>query len=56
MSIITEMRMLRWSSGVTTKDIIRNGSIREKLGGTTIKDKVRESSFELQWPRASLNS
>ncbi len=44
---VAEMRMLRWMSGKTRKDRIRNESIRGSLGVAPIGDKMRES--RLRW-------
>ncbi|KAD4586681.1 hypothetical protein E3N88_24282 [Mikania micrantha] len=43
----TEMRMLRWMSGHTRINRIRNEVIRERLGVACISDKVREG--RLRW-------
>ena len=40
---VAEMRMLRWMSGKTRKDRIRNESIGGSLGVAPIGDKMRES-------------
>ena len=44
---VAEMRMLRWMSGKTRKDKIRNEFICESLGVAPIGDKMRES--RLRW-------
>ncbi|KAL4179082.1 hypothetical protein AMTRI_Chr13g118290 [Amborella trichopoda] len=44
---VAEMRMLRWMSGKTRRDRIRNESIGENLGIAPIGDKMRES--RLRW-------
>lgn len=44
---VAEMRMLRWMSGKTKKDKIRNEFIRGNLGTAPIGDKMRES--QLKW-------
>ncbi|KAI0513789.1 hypothetical protein KFK09_009819 [Dendrobium nobile] len=41
------MRMLRWMSGFTLRDRIRNEHIREKVGVAPVEDKIRES--HLRW-------
>ncbi len=43
----TEMRMLRWITGVTLKDKIRSEDIRLKTGVADVKDKIKES--RLRW-------
>ena len=43
----TEMRMLRWTIGVTRLDRIRTEVVRERLGVAPIVDKMRES--RLRW-------
>ena len=43
------MHMLRWMSGHTRKDRIRNEVIRSKVGVVPIEDKVREG--RLRWYR-----
>ncbi|KAH0469003.1 hypothetical protein IEQ34_002235 [Dendrobium chrysotoxum] len=44
---VAEMRMLRWMSGFTLRDRIRNEYIREKIGVAPVEDKIRES--RLRW-------
>ena len=44
---VAEMRMLRWMSGVTRKDRLRNEYIQGKLGVAPIADKLREN--RLRW-------
>ncbi len=44
---VVKMRMLRWMSGHTKLDKIRNESIREKVGVVPIEDKLREG--RLRW-------
>ncbi|EXC32766.1 hypothetical protein L484_019880 [Morus notabilis] len=44
---VAEMRMLRWMSGHTRMDRIRNEVIRSKVGVAPIEDKVREN--HLRW-------
>ncbi len=39
---VAEMRMLKWMSGHTRLDKVRNESIREQVGVVSIKDKLRE--------------
>ena len=40
---VAEMRMLRWISGSTKKDVIQNEEIRLKIGVTLIDEKTREN-------------
>ncbi|KAI0511545.1 hypothetical protein KFK09_012175 [Dendrobium nobile] len=40
---VAEMRMLKWMSGFTLRDRIRNEHIREKVGVAPVEDKIRES-------------
>ena len=44
---VSEMKMLRWSSGYTLKDRIRNDHIRERVGVAPISEKMRE--YCLRW-------
>ncbi|KAF3641622.1 hypothetical protein FXO38_21528 [Capsicum annuum] len=44
---IAEMRMLRWMSGCTRKDRIRNKVIRNKVGVALVEAKTRE--VRLRW-------
>nr|QQJ42582.1 chitinase 6-2 [Sogatella furcifera] len=44
---VTEMKMLRWSCGLTRRDRIRNEIIRNKMKVTEISRKVQEK--RLQW-------
>ena len=44
---VAEMRMLRWMSGVTREDKIRNKYIRGSIGVASIVDKMREN--RLRW-------
>ncbi|PHT72481.1 ATP-binding cassette sub-family B member 7, mitochondrial [Capsicum annuum] len=41
------MRMLRWICGLTRGDRVRNETIREKFGVTSVEDKMRE--VRLRW-------
>ena len=43
----TEMRMLRWITGVTLKDKIRSEDIGLKTGVADVKDEIKES--RLRW-------
>jgi hypothetical protein len=40
---VAEMRMFRWTSGVTIKNKIRNKYVRGSIGVTSIMDKMREN-------------
>uniref|UniRef100_A0A8D8XLD5 Endonuclease-reverse transcriptase n=1 Tax=Cacopsylla melanoneura TaxID=428564 RepID=A0A8D8XLD5_9HEMI len=44
---VAEMRMLRWSCGVTRMDRIRNEVIRNKIKVTEVSKKIQER--RLQW-------
>eukprot|EP00102_Acyrthosiphon_pisum_P026090 XP_016663300.1 PREDICTED: uncharacterized protein LOC107884852 [Acyrthosiphon pisum] len=44
---VVEMKMLRWMSGVTREDRIRNEYIRDSIGVASIVDKMREN--RLRW-------
>ena len=44
---VAEMRMLRWMSGHTRKDKLRNGYIRGKVGVAPIEEKMTET--RLRW-------
>ncbi|KAF3634218.1 Iron-sulfur assembly protein IscA-like 2, mitochondrial [Capsicum annuum] len=40
---VAEMRMLRWMCGLTRGDRVRNETIREKVGVTSVECKMREA-------------
>lgn len=40
---VWKIRMLRWISGHTRRDEIRNEAIRDKIGMASIADKMREA-------------
>ncbi|EYC20669.1 hypothetical protein Y032_0021g355 [Ancylostoma ceylanicum] len=42
-----EMKMLRWTAGITRTDRIRNEKIRKRFGIAPIADKLRET--RLRW-------
>jgi hypothetical protein len=42
---VAEMRMLRWMSGASRKDRIRNEYVRGSIGAASIMDKIRENIF-----------
>ena len=44
---VAKMRMLRWMCGLTRGDKVRNEVIREKVGVTSVEDKMREG--RLRW-------
>ncbi|KAM3234823.1 hypothetical protein P3L10_014859 [Capsicum annuum] len=44
---LQEMRMLRWMCGLTRGDRVRNETIREKVGVTSVECKMREA--RLRW-------
>jgi hypothetical protein len=44
---VAEMRMLRWICGHTRKDQIKNDDIRDKLGVTSIQEKLVQ--HRLRW-------
>ena len=44
---VTEMKMLRWMSGYTLKDRIRNDHIHERVGVAPISEKMRD--YHLRW-------
>ncbi|KAM3382160.1 hypothetical protein P3S68_007733 [Capsicum galapagoense] len=44
---VAEMRMLRWMCGLTRGDRVRNETIREKVGVTSVECKMRET--RLRW-------
>ncbi|KAF3641230.1 Macro domain-containing protein [Capsicum annuum] len=46
---VAEMRMLRWMCGLTRGDRVRNETIREKVGVTSVEDRMRE--VRLRWFR-----
>lgn len=43
------MGMLRWMSGNTQRDKIRNQCIRKKFEVAQIEDKMREKQNQLRW-------
>jgi len=43
---VVEMMMLRWMCGHTRSDKIRNEDIRDKLGGASVMDKMREAQLK----------
>ncbi|KAI0501450.1 hypothetical protein KFK09_016395 [Dendrobium nobile] len=56
---VLEMRMLRWMSGFTLRDRIRNEHILEKVRVALVEDKIRESRLRWfghikQWPSDDL--
>ncbi|VDO96414.1 unnamed protein product [Heligmosomoides polygyrus] len=42
-----ETKMLRWTAGVTRLDRVRNDTIRQRFGDTSIVEKLRED--RLRW-------
>ncbi|KAF3627324.1 putative pre-mRNA-processing factor 6-like [Capsicum annuum] len=44
---VAEMRMLRWMCGLTREDRVRNETIREKVGVTSVECKMRKA--RLRW-------
>ncbi|XP_070025956.1 uncharacterized protein [Nicotiana sylvestris] len=44
---VAEIMMLRWMSGYTGRDKIRNEAIQDKVGVASVDDKMRES--RLRW-------
>jgi hypothetical protein len=44
---VTEMRMLRWICGHTRRDRVRNDDIRERLGVTSVEEKLVQ--HHLRW-------
>ena len=42
---VAEMRMLRWMSGNTRRDKVRNANICTKIGVASIEEKMREPSM-----------
>ncbi|KAF3658306.1 putative glucose-6-phosphate 1-epimerase-like [Capsicum annuum] len=46
---LAEMRMLHWMCGLTRADRVQNETIREKVGVTSVEDKMRE--VRLRWFR-----
>ncbi|XP_070025164.1 uncharacterized protein [Nicotiana sylvestris] len=44
---VAEMRMLKWMCGHTRKDRIRNEVIRDKVGVSSVEDKLQE--LRLRW-------
>ncbi|KAF3630495.1 Macro domain-containing protein [Capsicum annuum] len=47
---VTEMRMLRWMCGLTRGDRVRNETIREKVGVTSVEDRMREPGVYRKQP------
>ncbi|XP_064121570.1 uncharacterized protein LOC135226022 [Macrobrachium nipponense] len=47
---VTEMRILRWMSGVTKKDKVRNEHIRGTAKVTDASKKVQEERLRFVWP------
>lgn len=45
-----EMKMLRWSCGVTLKDRKRNEDIRQRMQVTPIKEKAQRKLLTVVWP------
>jgi hypothetical protein len=45
----SEMRMLRWISGVTREERIKNEYVRDSVGVASIVDKMRENILRWFW-------